>query len=121
MDDDITRAYTPQELKDAGSGFPTRGLYCFKCKTYVPQFSALDGEELESMRLLATHNAVEAMHAIERITGCPPRWAKIWALHAGTPIFTSPGPWGPPCPQCGKPLHTERSRQCPHCLASWRQ
>ena len=119
MSDDITRAYTSEELREACTRFPERGLYCYKCRTFVPQFASLAGEDLDAMRALALRDTLKAMEEVERITGCPPRWAKIWVLHAGAPKHTSPGPFGPPCRHCVKPLRTERARQCPHCLASW--
>ncbi|WP_313920213.1 hypothetical protein [Tahibacter sp.] len=117
MTQDIGPPYTPEEIAVFGEGFPRRGLYCPRCNTYIPEFSALsDVDRHRIRRLCLEHRRELAMAELRAATGCSGRWAKIWVIHAGRPGTLFPGP---PCPHCGKPLRTARARQCPHCLAQW--
>jgi hypothetical protein len=109
--------FTREEVENAGDNFPSRGLYCTKCKGFVPIFAALSSADHHRIRSLALANrSALAMAELRDVTGCGERWAKIWVIHAGRPTIVSPGP---PCPHCGKPLATERAQQCLHCHADW--
>lgn len=99
--------------------FPTRGLYCRKCRTYIPEFMDLTGADYHRIRTLALEGrSALAIAELVSATGCPERWAKIWVLHAGRPHVEVPGP---PCPHCGQLLRTDRAKQCPHCFANWHE
>ncbi len=111
------RPYTRNELVAADPGFPKRGPVCVRCRTHVPRFADLSPDDEARVRLLIRNREpVLAMKELERATGCPPRWAKIWVIHKGS---QHPGFDGPPCPSCGLPLVSERSRQCLRCGADW--
>jgi hypothetical protein len=101
----------------ADSEFPKRGIFCKKCKTWIPQFEELD-EVTESRikRLINEQKQIMAMRELEAKVGCNPRWSKIWVLHKGKPTPEFPGP---PCPYCGGKLRTSLAKQCPHCYKSW--
>jgi hypothetical protein len=119
MVEPVGAPYTPEELSRSGDGFPERGVYCSKCRTFIPQFSALSSEDSERLRALAQGDSSMAIAELQRITSCPPRWAKLWVVHGGQPSEPRVEFRGPPCPSCGKSLRTESARQCPHCLATW--
>jgi hypothetical protein len=109
--------YSQIELQTIGDGFPDRGIFCGKCKTYIPEFDFLDAFTYHRIRVLSLSGQKElAQSELIAATGCPARWAKIWVIHSGKPHVATPGP---PCPYCGKPLLTDRARQCQHCFASW--
>jgi hypothetical protein len=109
--------YSRRETEAYGHGFPDHGIYCSKCKGYIPEFDFLDASFLQRIRTLSLDGQVELAQAeLIAATGCSPRWAKIWVVHSGEPHVRVQGP---PCPYCGGPLRTARARQCPHCLADW--
>jgi hypothetical protein len=111
------QAYSRTEIDQYGNGFPKKGIYCPKCKTYIPVFEDMT-DELRSrvLRLIRDNKKMMAMAELRAATGCSERWAKIWVLHGGRPTPEYPGP---PCPYCGKPLRTSLAKQCPHCLKDW--
>jgi len=114
----MNNSYNSKELGNIGDGeFPTKGLYCGKCKTWIPLFDELD-EETESRirKLIREQQNIMAMRELQSLVGCNQRWAKIWVLHAGKPTPEYPGI---PCPYCSKPLRTSLAKQCPHCFKSW--
>jgi hypothetical protein len=104
--------YTREEIDHLGQGaWPWRGFYCPKCRTHIPQFAVISAEDEQHLRGLPTMTAIKELR--ER-TGCPLRWAKIWAFHPH-----GPQPSGPPCPYCGQPLRTDKAQQCLECGADW--
>jgi len=111
---DPNRPYSRRELRRAGHGFPERGALCRTCKTHVPQFVELSDDDRRRILDLIDEDPLGAMSELEAVTGCPPRWAKIWVQHRGDARFK-----GPPCPECGEPLPSAGSRQCLHCKADW--
>ena len=110
--------YTREELTEAKlSKFPTKGIYCKKCKTWIPQFEELDDSTASRMReLIINGRGVMAVKELQGKVGCNERWAKIWVTHKGKPTPEIPGP---PCPYCGGELRTSLAKQCPHCFKQW--
>jgi hypothetical protein len=105
--------YTNEELSELSDhAFPERGIYCPKCQNYIPYFAALDLETEKALRV----SGLAAMEQIRRLTGCNMVFAKIWAVHPNGP---HPERVGPPCPYCGKPLFSEKTRQCIQCGWDW--
>jgi hypothetical protein len=111
-------SYSREELLEAADGrWPERGLRCDSCGVLVPHFPEL--KDSDRARIIALVNGKHHMLAeaeLRACTGAPPRFAKIWVLHAGRPNPRFPGP---PCPHCGKPLASSRAKQCLHCHADW--
>lgn len=115
--DDRIQPYARDELKRAGDGYPDRGERCHRCGVLVPRFADLSPAiETRLHELVRSGRKMAAMEELVAATGCPIRWAKIWAVHDGRAEPRFPGP---PCPFCGKPLRTSKARQCPHCHADW--
>ena len=114
----MTESYSRDELNQPGlTKFPKKGLYCEKCRTWIPKFEDLDElTELRLKKLIEEGRSVLAMKELESTVGCNQRWAKIWVLHKGQPTPEIPGP---PCPYCGGKLRTPVAKQCPHCFKSW--
>lgn len=109
--------YSRIETESFGDGFPDRGIYCGKCKTYIPEFDFLDAFTYHRIRAFSLNGQTGLAQAeLIAATGCSARWAKIWVVHSGRPHVVTPGP---PCPYCGMPLRTDRARQCPHCFKAW--
>lgn len=111
-------SYTKEELLATEDSFPTKGLFCQECKTYIPQFQDLTlTNEQRLKQLIADNQRMQAMKELKILTGCSLTWAKIWVLH----------PFGPeptlastaPCPYCGQSLRTKNAKQCRHCKRSW--
>ena len=114
----MTDAYTKVELKELGDEFPKKGIYCPKCKTFIPIFAELSkDDEIRLKEKIKSEGGVAAIKELCELTGCSLRLAKIWVVHpeGPTPVID-----GPPCPYCGGKLRTSRAKQCPHCLKSWR-
>lgn len=108
------RPYSRAELLTiADDAWPSRGDYCEKCGSWIPQFADITDEDVARLRSLSN---VQAMKEIKERTGCSLKWAKIWALHPNGP---QPRFAGPPCPFCGEPLRTEKAKQCLNCGADW--
>jgi hypothetical protein len=115
-----SKPYSLKELQSAGDGFPDRGLLCPNCNTLVPQFAELSEVAKENLlELIQKNEHMLAMAELQLLTSCPERWAKIWVLHSGIPGKPRDRFAGLPCPHCGQPLYSAKSRQCPHCFASW--
>ncbi len=110
--------YSKEELEQANlPRFPDKGVYCEKCKTWIPQFEELDDlSESRILELIINGRSVMAMKELQAKVGCNQRWAKIWVLHKGNPTPIIPGP---PCPYCGGELRTSLAKQCPHCFKQW--
>lgn len=125
MNREIPTPYTFEEASTFGHGFPDRGIKCYKCKTLIPQFEAMDFEKTEEWKSILKSKGDEAADQyLMSLTGCNYRWAKIWRLHpngpnAKTEKEASFEP-GTKCPFCGNPLRTKNAKQCPHCFKSWR-
>ena len=108
-----TQGYTNEELsRMVDDAFPERGVYCPKCRNYIPTFTALDSDV--ERRLSGT--GLAGMAELRRLTGCNLIFAKIWAVHPNGP---HPAPVRPPCPYCGRPLFSEGTRQCIQCGWDW--
>ena len=118
-EDDPARPFTREEVAAAGSGRPSRGLYCSRCETFIPVFAELSPEEEQRLRAWArSGRSAAAMQRLRDVTGCSIGWAKIWIHHPDGP--EAKGFRGNArCPFCGGRLRTDRARQCPHCLMSW--
>ena len=109
----IDAPYTNEELRElSGSASPERGVYCPKCRNYIPAFADVDAKTLESIRGFG----VRSMSEIRRLTGCNLVFAKIWAVH---PDGSHPARNGPPCHYCGRHLFSEGTRQCIRCGWDW--
>ena len=114
MNEDRGPPYTRDEVRDLGDGFPSRGIFCTKCRTFIPEFAELEPFQYHRISMLALNGQSQlAIAELRDATGCSERWAKIWVIHRGKAETVAPGP---PCPFCGLPIRTERSQQCPHCL-----
>jgi hypothetical protein len=114
----MSETYSKDELaKVRDDEFPSKGLFCKKCETWIPVFDDLDQEsESRIKKLIREQKNIMAVKELQYIVGCNHRWAKIWVLHSGKPTPEYPGP---PCPCCGKKLRTSLAKQCPHCFESW--
>lgn len=107
--------YTREELESFGNGFPDKGLFCKKCKTFVPQFEELSESDAVRIKRLAHSQSSLAMQELKYFTGCSERFAKIWVLHEGKPEVI----YDYPCPYCSKPLRTSEAKQCRFCKRDW--
>lgn len=114
----MNRKYTKEELANIGDEeFPSRGEFCKKCKTWIPQFEELDEDtETRVRKLINEQKHIMAMRELEAKVNCNHRWSKIWVIHKGKPTPEYPGS---PCPHCGGQLRTSLAKQCPHCFKSW--
>ena len=92
---------------------PTRGEFCPKCKNYIPQFAGLSEAQVKRLRSLPP---AEAMRELQKQTGCSVVLAKVWVVHPNGPHKAR---IKPPCPFCGEPLFSERTRQCLKCDWDW--
>ena len=111
------KPYSRKEIENFKDLFPDRGLFCPKCKTFIPQFADLNDEDKHRIKeLILNGRNIMAIKELESITGCTTRWAKIWVNHSGKPTPEFPGP---PCPYCGKPLKTSLAKMCFHCKMDW--
>lgn len=115
---EIMCRYSKEELEKVDAGeFPTKGVFCQCCKTWIPQFKDLDDvSEVRIKKLILEQKHVMAMKELQAVVGCNQRWSKIWVLHKGKPTPEFPSP---PCPYCGGQLRTSLAKQCPHCFKSW--
>jgi len=111
-------SYTEEEVIKLGNEPPVRGILCPRCKSHIPEFTNLTTEDAEAIRqLVRSGRLLEPMQELRRLTGCSLLWAKIWTLHPDGPDTLEDKK--APCPFCGKPLRTERSKQCRHCKRDW--
>ena len=107
------RPFTNAELaKLSDSDLPSRGVFCPKCQKFIPTFESFD---TEYERLLAQPRPA-LIRELRARTGCNQVFAKIWAAHPDGPHAAV---IHPPCPFCGRPLFTERSKQCVQCGWDW--
>lgn len=109
------RAYTREEIDMLGNTMPTRGMFCSKCRNYIPEFEGLSSEQAERIKNL---KFPEAVKELREITGCSLAWAKIWYHHPDGPNLEEVRETAP-CPYCGKPLRTKQAKQCFHCFMDW--
>src|SRR6185503_12010729 len=111
-------AYSRAEVLAAKAGFPERGPVCDRCRTRIPQFSDLSKRDEERIRqLIRDGRAMTAIQELRVATGCSHQWAKIWVTHKGSPRPSDKAT--APCPHCGEPLRTSKSRQCRFCRRDW--
>jgi hypothetical protein len=112
------KPYSREELRQAADGrWPDRGQKCERCGVLVPLFEELTvATRTRLLSLVVEGTLVRAEEELMAATGAPPRFAKIWIIHQGTP---QPRFSGPPCPYCGNPLASSRARQCLHCHRDW--
>lgn len=105
--------YTNEEIASLGDGaFPQRGVHCPRCRNFIPVFAAVPTEEESLLR----DSGIKGFEELRRKTGCNTVFAKIWWIHPDGPHEAKVRP---PCPYCGKPLFTEKSRQCLQCGWDW--
>jgi predicted RNA-binding Zn-ribbon protein involved in translation (DUF1610 family) len=96
---------------------PARGDLCPRCGDLVPRFGELTPElHAYLVSLTWETEGPDIFEELHKYTGAPPWLAKIWVSHGGEPQPRYPRF---PCPHCGKPLPTTRSKQCLHCHADW--
>jgi len=105
--------YTNEELSGLSDrAFPARGIYCPKCRNFIPSFAAISPDKEKALR----GSGLASMAEIRKLTGCNLVFAKIWAIHPNGP---HPVRVGPPCPYCGRALFSEATRQCIQCGWDW--
>lgn len=105
--------YTNEEIAALGdSDFPQRGVFCPRCRNFIPSFAALSPDDEAQLRA----SGAGGLRALRQRTGCNQIFAKIWWIHPAGPHEAKVTP---PCPYCGKPLFTEKSRQCLRCGWDW--
>ena len=109
------QSYTKVELLTFGNGFPNKGLFCKKCKTFIPQFEDLNEQDERRVKSIANTQPSLAMSELMYFTGCSHRFAKIWVLHEGKPEVI----YDYPCPFCEEKLRTSEAKQCRFCLRDW--
>jgi len=111
-------SYSIEDAAKLGRESLQRGPRCPRCNQHIPQFEELTDGDAEGMRnLIRAMEPVKAMRELRRLTGCSISWAKIWVLHPDGPQTGEE--MQTPCPFCGKPLRTQRSKQCRHCKRDW--
>jgi len=110
-------AYSRDEiLASDQSKFPEKGLFCNKCRHFIPIFSDIkDGDLLRVNQLIVSSRHIMAIEELRSATGCGLLWAKLWVVHSGRPHYRS----NAPCPYCGLPLVTDHAKQCDHCFMDW--
>ena len=116
IDPDAERPYERKELATALDSLPPRGVLCPNCGLRVPQFSEVTEAEAARFRLMARQSVVRTIRQFHVQTGAPMSWAKLWVHHASCFCPEEPET---PCPFCGEPLRTAKSRQCRHCKRDW--
>jgi predicted RNA-binding Zn-ribbon protein involved in translation (DUF1610 family) len=84
---------------------------CQKCNRAVPAFELAEPLK-QKLEELLKHSPAGAMTRLVQEAGCEPIVAKEWTLHHLPHEAT-------PCPWCGEPLRTERSKQCRFCGKDW--
>jgi len=105
--------YTNDEIAALGDdAFPERGVYCPRCKNYIPSFAVFDAKDEARLRA----SRIEGFQELKARTGCNAIFAKIWLIHPDGP---HPAKATPPCPYCGEPLFTENAKQCLNCGWDW--
>jgi len=109
------QTYTREELEKFGDGFPDKGLFCKKCKTFIPQFAELSEQDKRRIKRISSSQPILAMKELIFSTGCSITFAKIWLTHEGKPEVM----YDYPCPFCGEQLRTSEAKQCRHCLRDW--
>jgi hypothetical protein len=96
---------------------PDRGDPCPCCGELVPRFGDLNPELFAHLvSLMREDQTLDPMEELRKYTGAPLIFAKIWVIHRGEPQPRYPKL---PCRYCGRPLPSERSKQCLHCHADW--
>jgi hypothetical protein len=108
--------YTREEVIEARDAAPTRGLWCQKCSTFIPQFSDISAEdERRLLELIRNGRQWMAIQELDAATDCGLGWAKLWVNHRGKPeVF-----YETPCPYCGQELRSSEAKQCRHCKRDW--
>lgn len=109
-------SYTREEVIEAGSNLPTRGLLCTECNHYIPVFEDLSGEDEQRILESLEQHSYKTMMELHRVTGCSLEWAKLWAHHGGKP---APPREVKSCPHCGEQLRTPLAKQCRFCGSDW--
>ena len=109
-------SYSRKELR-AASGAPDKGDICHHCGALIPRFAEMDSKLREHLiRLIESGDSLIAIQVLVSNLDCPLGFAKSWVIHRGEAKPTYPGP---PCPYCGKALHTARAIRCKSCLRAW--
>lgn len=103
--------YTRAEIEILGNEKPARGVFCPRCKCFIPEFADLLPEEAEELK---KQDTLFICKTLTKKTGCNLIWAKIWAQHR----HDLPDQPTSPCPYCGVPLHPNAG-QCLLCRMDW--
>ncbi len=109
------QSYTREELEKFGEGFPDKGLFCEKCKTFIPQFAELSEQDEYRVKRISHSHPSLAIQELKYFTGCSESFAKIWVSHKGKPEVI----YNYPCPYCGQQLRTSEAKQCRFCGRDW--
>jgi hypothetical protein len=113
----MDQPYTRDELTTLHDGAkPTRGIYCPKCKSQIPDFADITPELASKLKQM---HPVKARATIRDVTGCPLGWSKSWVVHKDGPHREYGEKDAPACAHCGKQLRTKLAKQCIECGADW--
>jgi|SRR5688500_15578369 len=109
------QSYTREELEKFGDELPDKGLFCKKCRTFIPQFAELSAQDEYRVKTLARSRTILAIKELMFFTGCSIGFAEIWVSHEGRPELI----YDYPCPFCSQPLRTSEAEQCRFCKRDW--
>lgn len=105
--------YTNEEIAKLGdNAFPQRGAYCPRCRNFIPSFSTISPAVEAPLR----DPGLVGLRELRARTGCNMVFAKIWWSHPQGPHAAK---LALPCPYCGRPLFSQRSKQCLQCGWDW--